>query len=321
MSRAGRADALPGVRRADVPRAAPSSRAGWADPLDEGAAAEPARGARLATISRAAEAVPQGSRRLPQRFVALPRRTVRHLHQCCGHDRPGAGAGGPGGPGPDGRPGRPRVPASPRHVLPGARRPRPGLGVRRHGGEPGSDRRCAGRADRGSRGVRPGTERGHHESRADRGGHAGGSGADREPGSRARVRRALHRHAGRDRALAGRQPRHASRAHDDPRGHGSRILRTVSGAHRVGGGGEAARLLRPARQPLRALGRRAGLDGGGLAPRHGELPAQADGAGHHHRRPRDARREAPALPGAGAAQRVLRPGSPRGLVVVPPAVT
>ena len=45
------------------------------------------------------------------------------------------------------------------------------------------------------------------------------------------------------------------------------------------------------------------------------------GPGRHRRRLRDARRQAPPLPRPGAPQRLVRPGPPRGLVLLPPAVT
>ena len=53
---------------------------------------------------------------------------------------------------------------------------------------------------------------------------------------------------------AGGQPGHAPRAHDDPRGHAARVLGALPRPARMGGGDEAARLLRPAGQPLRARG-------------------------------------------------------------------
>ena len=79
-------------------------------------------------------------------------------------------------------------------------------------------------------------------------------------------------------------------------------------------------LLRPAGQSLRALGRGPRPDPGGAPDGPGELPAEAAGPRGHRRRLRDARRQAPALPGAGAAERLLRPGAPGGLVIVPLAV-
>src|SRR4029450_6499937 len=97
-------------------------------------------------------------------------------------------------------------------------------------------------------------------------------------------------------------------AHHDPRGHGARVLGPLPGPDRVGGRAQAPRLLLPTRQPLRALG-----GGGASHPRRPglgrlELRGQAGNPGRGGGSVRDADSEAPALPGARAAERLVRAG-------------
>jgi hypothetical protein len=77
-----------------VAGAAPRSRAGRIDPLDEGAAAEPAWGATLAAVSRPAQALPERGDRLHQRLLALPGRAVRRLLRHGGGRPPPSTRGG-----------------------------------------------------------------------------------------------------------------------------------------------------------------------------------------------------------------------------------
>ena len=66
--------------------------------------------------------------------------------------------------------------------------------------------------------------------------HAGAPRARDLPQPRLRRRRVHDGVAGRERAHSGRQPGHAPRAHDDPRGDDPRVLGAPPGADRVGGG-------------------------------------------------------------------------------------
>src|SRR5207302_28969 len=93
----------------------------------------------------------------------------------------------------------------------------------------------------------------------------------------ARPGRAHHRGDRGERPHSGRQPGHAPRAHHGPRGDGARVLRPPSGAHRGGGGREAASVPVAHRLRVHPVG-------------HGGRGRRARRAG---RRPRDLRGEAP----------------------------
>ncbi len=234
----------------------PGAGAHRADPVAEGAHAEPARGA--ACGSRTLElrqALRQGSGRLHERLVALPPGALRGLRQHARGDRAPAHPGGAAAARRGRRsPGR-RVPAAARDVLPGPGRARPGLAVRRHGLEPRDDGGRARRAHHRDGDLRPGAGRGLDQPRPDRGARHGAPRRGGQPRPPPGLRRALHRDAGRDRAAAGGQPGHAPRADDDPRGDGARVLGPLPGPDRMGGRAEAADLLLAAREPVRAVGR------------------------------------------------------------------
>ena len=94
-------------------------------------------------------------------------------------------------------------------------------------------------------------------------------------------RRRLHDDlARRERAGAGRQPRDAPRADDDPRGADPRVLGPSPGADRVGGEPEAVRLFLPRPGAVLSLGRGRGA----RAARAGAGPAGADPQARRRRR-------------------------------------
>ena len=172
----------------------------------------------------------QGGRRLDQRVLALPRRAVRRVRQHAGGRRCSC------------RSSRCRCPSTRSATCsssstcsllgtfflalagldPGS--PFGGMGV-----EPRDDGGRARRAHRGAGDLRAGAGAPAPPTSARSCARTiGEPAAALEPRPPARLRRALHRDARRDRPPARRQPGHASGADHDPRGDGARVLRAAT---------------------------------------------------------------------------------------------
>src|SRR5207245_2075469 len=154
-----------------------------------------------------------------------------------------------------------------------------------------------------------------------RGAFPGRAVAGGESGPPARVRGVLHRHAGRDGATSGRQPGDSPRADHDPRGDGARVLGTIPGARRVGGGDEAVPVHDAPGKPLRPVGP-AGAD----RARRG-APG-SPGAGRQARASHDRRRragnrggEAQIVPRSRATRRIVRARLPLAHGRIPRSMT
>src|SRR3990172_8530560 len=262
---------------ADAPCGGARARPDGLHPVAEGAPAGAPRRPALAAVLRAAETVREGSGDVAHRLLDLHGHPVRGVRD--ERRRRVAGAAGPRADRPfhRRRSVRRRLPAAARHVLPRAWRPRHGLAIRGHGRVARDDGRRADRADR----------------------------------------RAVDRDARGNRAAAGGQPLDAPRADDDPRGDDPGVFGPVPRADRVGIVAEAAALLRARRQPLHALGPCAVVRAGGARRRTPERRAQARDPRDSRRGLRDADREAAALQGPRAAQRVVRARAARGGLHVP----